>query len=91
MTTRTCTKCGIERDIEEFPLRNRFTQRRQSYCKDCRSLLGASWYERNKDYQKENARKHSIEYRETAKEYVWQYLHPPMCRLWRVRSRRIGI
>ena len=79
MTTRICTKCGIEKDIEEFPLRNQFTQRRQSYCKDCRSVLGAAWYERNKDYQKENARKHSIEYREAAKEYVWQYLLTNPC------------
>src|SRR5215212_4288514 len=28
-------RCDIEKDIEEFPLRNQFTQRRQSYCKEC--------------------------------------------------------
>src|SRR5207247_10236942 len=57
---------------------NRFTARRQSYCKDCRSKMAGSWYERNKDYQKENARKHRIEYRQSAKEYIWDYLlsHP---------------
>ena len=78
MTTRVCTKCGEEKDIEEFPLRNQFTQRRQSYCKDCRSIMSANWYENNKDYQKANAKKHMTEYRENAKEYVWNYLltHP---------------
>lgn len=30
MNTKICTKCGIEKDIEEFPLRNQFTLRRQS-------------------------------------------------------------
>ena len=78
MTTRTCTKCGLEKDIEEFPLRNQFTQRRQSYCKDCRSDLGKAWYENNKDYQKANAKKHSTEYRDAMREYLWNYLltHP---------------
>src|SRR5215212_3292810 len=64
MTTRICTRCGLEKDIEEFPLRNRFTSRRQSYCMTCRSEMGKEWYENNKDYQKANARKHSTEYRE---------------------------
>jgi len=78
MTTRICTKCGIEKDIEEFPLRNQFTQRRQSYCKDCRKEYGVSWYEKNKDYQIANARKHSTEYREAIREYLHHYLlsHP---------------
>jgi hypothetical protein len=78
MTTKVCTKCFIEKDIEDFPLRNRFTRRRQSYCKDCRSKMGMNWYAKNKDYQKENARKHTLEYRQTAKEYVLAYLlsHP---------------
>ena len=78
MDTRVCSKCGVEKDINEFPLRNQFTRRRQSYCMDCRSEMGKSWYEKNKDYQKANAKKHSTEYRNTAKEYVWNYLltHP---------------
>ena len=78
MTTRVCTKCLIEKDIEEFPLRNQFTERRQSYCKDCKSVMHRNWYERNKDYQIANARKHSTVYREAIREYLWNYLltHP---------------
>ena len=78
MTTKVCTKCFVEKDITEFPLRSRFTSRRQSYCKDCRKEYGASWYERNKDYQVANAKKHSTEYREAIREYLWNYLltHP---------------
>jgi len=74
MATRVCTRCGKEKDIEEFPLRNRLTQRRQSYCKDCRSDFGKDWYEKNKDYQKENASRHRTEYQQKAREYVWDYL-----------------
>jgi hypothetical protein len=79
MSTRVCTKCGVEKEIEEFPLRNQFTLRRQSYCKDCRKEYGANWYERNKDYQKENARKHTTVYRDTIREYLWNYLRSHPC------------
>ncbi len=82
MSTRTCTRCSIEKDIEEFPLRNRFTLRRQSYCKDCRKLYDREWYSRNKPYQKENARKNSTRYRDNIREYIYNYLltHPcEMC------------
>ena len=78
MSTDICSKCGIEKDIEQFPLRNQFTRRRQSYCMDCRSEMGKNWYQRNKDYQKANARKHTRIYRDTIREYLWNYLlsHP---------------
>jgi hypothetical protein len=79
MQTRICSKSGVEKAIEEFPLRSQFTERRQSYCKDCRSILGANWYERNKDYQKENASRHRKEYRQTAKEFIWDYLSTHAC------------
>ena len=81
MTTRVCSKCGIEKEIEEFPLRNesKSSTYRQSYCKDCRSIMGANWYERNKDYQKANARKHTTEYRDTIREYLWNYLRTHPC------------
>jgi hypothetical protein len=74
MATKVCTKCFAEKDIKEFPLRNRFTSRRQSYCKDCRKIYSVEWYQRNKDYQIANARKRSIETRNAAKEYIWNYL-----------------
>ncbi|HEX6035472.1 MAG TPA: hypothetical protein VFY83_13605 [Anaerolineales bacterium] len=79
MTTRLCSKCGKEKDIEEFPLRNRFTQRRQAHCKDCSLAMGRDWYQRNKDYQKANARKHSTEYRDALREYLHKYLRSHPC------------
>jgi len=79
MAARICSICGIEKPIEEFPLRNQFTKRRQSYCLDCKSKMHASGYERNKEYQKANARKHSTEYRNTLREYLWQYLLTRPC------------
>ena len=74
MKSRICSKCGIEKPIEEFPLRNQFTQRRQSYCLQCKSKMHVSWSERNKEYQKAHARRHTTEFRDALREYLWQYL-----------------
>ena len=71
--------CNVEKDIEEFPLRNQFTQRRQSYCKDCKSKMHSNWYQENKETQKENASRHRIEYRQALREYVSQYLSTHPC------------
>ncbi len=78
MATKVCTQCFVEKDIAEFPLQNQFTLKRQSYCKDCKSIMHRNWYERNKGYQKENAKKHRIDYRQTLRQYVLDYLsnHP---------------
>jgi hypothetical protein len=38
-----------------------------------------SWYERNKDYQKQNAQKHSRIYRQTARQYALDYLSTHPC------------
>jgi hypothetical protein len=78
MTTKVCTKCGIEKDFEDFPLRSRITGRRQSYCKECVAQKSGRWYQNNKGHQKGLARNRTIVYRQNAKEYVWEYLtnHP---------------
>ncbi len=41
--------------------------------------MGANWYERNKEYQKENAGKHRDEYRHRNREFVWDYLSTHPC------------
>jgi hypothetical protein len=40
--------------------------------------MHADWYQRNKDYQKANTRRHTKEYRNALREYLWNYLltHP---------------
>lgn len=79
METKVCTQCGMEKPIEQFPLRSRLSQRRQSYCHECSSKMGSSWYQRNKEYQKQNAKKHMQEYRQKAKEFAWDYLSTHPC------------
>ena len=79
MDMRICSKCGAEKPIEQFALRNHLTHLRQTYCMDCRSKMGASWYQRNKEYQKQNAKKHRDEYKRIGKEFIWDYLSTHPC------------
>jgi hypothetical protein len=68
-----------EKDIEEFPLRNRFGPRRQSYPKNCKAMMGADWYERNKEHHVENVMANTKTAKRLAREFVYQYLRTHPC------------
>lgn len=78
METRICSMCNEEKDIEAFPLRNQFTSRRQSHCKDCKSKMGKNWYAENKEHHVPNVRENTKRAKQAAREFVYLYLltHP---------------
>jgi hypothetical protein len=78
MNPRVCSMCGQEKDINEFPLRNRLSSRRQSYCKDCKAIMGKNWYENNKEHHVENVMSNTRNAKQAAREFVYEYLltHP---------------
>jgi hypothetical protein len=41
--------------------------------------MGANWYERNKEYQKENSKMHRVEDCQSLREYAWEYLSTYPC------------
>jgi hypothetical protein len=41
--------------------------------------MGRNRYQRNKEYQKANSRKHTAKYREALREYLWNYLRTHPC------------
>ncbi len=46
--TRTCSRCGKVKPIDEYPLRRLDGTRRYTHCRDCKALYQKEWYERNK-------------------------------------------
>lgn len=42
--------------------------------------MHGDWYSRNKDYQKENASRHRVEYRQNLREYALEYLSTHPCK-----------
>jgi hypothetical protein len=77
MTTRLCTKCGLEKDINEFSWSIRGVKR-HSRCKSCHAEEKKDYYERNKEKVMEYKWDRQIRKREEARAFVWEYLknHP---------------
>jgi hypothetical protein len=55
--TKTCTKCGKEKSLEEFPVEKRYKCGFHPHCKACRSKIAKQWRLKNpvrrKQYEKE--------------------------------------
>lgn len=45
---KTCGKCGLEKSLDEFPLKNRVKNTRSSMCKDCHAEYSREHYQNNK-------------------------------------------
>lgn len=49
MTTKTCTKCGETKNIEEFGVRRRSKDGRNNHCKDCIRAASRLHYQRRRE------------------------------------------
>ena len=57
MTTKICTKCNVEKDIDDFHKKKSGTLGRNSMCKECRSKYIKSHYNSNKSQYIERSKK----------------------------------
>src|SRR5690349_19742083 len=78
MTTKVCTKCGLEKDISEFSWSIRGIKR-HSRCKKCHAEERADYYQRNKERELEYKYDRQKERRDEARKYVWEYLSNHVC------------
>src|SRR5690242_19313661 len=78
MTTRICTKCGEEKDIEEFSWSIRGIKR-HSRCKKCHAAEHMDYYGRNKEKMLVYKFDRQVRKREEAREYVTEYLRNHPC------------
>lgn len=76
---RTCTKCFLEKPIEEFGWKDRTINKRHAVCKECTAKRSSDWYYANREHHIQNASANSKSYRDQAREYVWQYLSTHPC------------
>lgn len=63
MTEKQCTKCGVVREVEDFPKDSRLLSGLSSQCRGCHAIRSAKHYKAN--------RKKSI-----ARSRAWQLAHP---------------
>lgn len=76
---RTCTKCFLQKPIEDFPWKNRLLGKRRTVCKECYAKPTNDWYHDNRERQIENVRQNRIGYRIAARNYVMEYLSTYPC------------
>lgn len=79
MKTRTCTTCGVEKAITEFPWKNREKGKRHAVCKSCTAVRSNKWYYANKEHHVRNVMKHTRVSRQKLKDYVNDYLSRNAC------------
>lgn len=79
METKTCNKCGIEKEISEFEFR-KDTGKYRNTCRECRKNYCKNWYNQNinhiKEYReinKEKITENSKMYYEEHKEHLKEY------------------
>lgn len=75
---RICSKCKIEKDIEEFAFRSKTKNIRKRKCRTCTSRYGKKHYKDNKKKYVARVRKNNNKYSLRNKQYVLEYLltHP---------------
>lgn len=75
---RTCTKCFLQKPIEEFGWKDRTINKRHAVCKECTAKRSSEWYYKNKEHHIQSVAENSKSYRAQAGEYIYQYLlaHP---------------
>ena len=76
---RTCTKCFLEKPIEEFAWKDRTINKRHAVCKECTAKRSSEWYYENREHHIQNVAANSKSYRDQAREYVYQYLSTHPC------------
>ena len=67
---RRCSRCGLNKPVDEFPLRKKGAASRHSYCRACKAVYQADWYRRNKRRHVRNVRARNRELRASNRRLV---------------------
>jgi len=81
---KICTKCGLEKDDSDFPLRNKDKRTRRNECRQCTKKYRENYYEQNKQVLLEGAKQYYADnrdkiikdvknYREENKDAIGEY------------------
>ena len=76
---RTCTKCFLQKPIEEFPWTYKSLGLRHTVCKECVAKKSNEWYYKNREWHMQNVQEHKVADRERARRFVIEYLSSHPC------------
>jgi hypothetical protein len=79
MLMRTCTKCFLQKPIEDFPWKSKLLGKRHTVCKECTAKRSNDWYQDNRDAHIKNVMENKVADRERARRFVADYLSSRRC------------
>ena len=71
---KKCSRCQIEKPLEEFNFKNKKKQTLQKSCKVCTRLEIRNHYYNNKEYYLKKAKKRNTKNREKINKYIFEFL-----------------
>lgn len=79
METKVCSKCNLEKSIEDFAFKNKSRNIRHSACKQCTGSATAAHYTQNPRYYKDKAKERDKIVRTENLQFVIDYLKQHPC------------
>jgi hypothetical protein len=76
-----CYRCFKNKPEEDFAWRWKLLGIRQQVCRECRKIENDQWYQRHKEEHLENVRARKGENRNSARDFVWDYLSQHPCEI----------
>jgi hypothetical protein len=77
--SRICTKCGLEKSIEEFPFKSTSRGIRHSVCKDCTNIRSSVRYYNDPQQHIQRVNQSRGDYLQNNAQYVFDYLSEHPC------------
>ena len=74
-----CSKCHLNKNIEEFSFRNRLKNIRHKQCRICHDLYAKTHYKNNREKYIDRAKKNNRKYKEIIRQVVVNYLKSHPC------------
>ncbi len=76
---RVCTKCGVEKDQEEFPFKNTARGIRHAVCNECSNKRSSTYYHNNQQKHIQSVNKSRGDYLAGNARYAWNYFSEYPC------------
>ena len=90
MITKVCTKCGVEKPLDEYSKGRRYKYGVRAQCKVCIKHSASAYYKRNRDKFRENSRRWAMDNPDKARERSrrWRLNNPEKFRKIQSKWRR---
>lgn len=76
---KICSKCGLEKDENEFSWKIKSKNLLQSKCKNCHADYAKDYHDNNKPIRLTQIKRNNSKYRSQIRDYIWNYLKSNPC------------